>query len=151
MLCRKTVRKDSNINLNSTYRCVFKVSWFSELILIFQLPPHKVEWPLPSVPQEIWALLHQWEMSLRGGPADALMPVSGVPWASNQRGAEWCWPETQQDWKVWANEAIWSHLSGHSSPGPAPALFRGCFGSSFAELTHIPESPPACRQGCTFC
>lgn len=89
----------------------------------------KVEWLLLSVPPKIWALLPQWEMSLRGGLADTLLPVSGVPWASKQVGAERCWPGPQQAWKVWANEAICQDIV---PSGPRPAT---CFGGPLA-ATH---------------
>lgn len=58
----------------SLWRCRRKLCSYHHTI--------KVEWLLLSVPQEIWALLHQWEMSLRGGPADALLPLRwGLRWS----------------------------------------------------------------------
>lgn len=117
---RKTVNKNRNmILLTNVY-----LKWVDLLNLFSFFSYHytiKVEWLLLSVPPKIRALLPQWEMSLRGRLADTLLPVSEVPWASKQMGAERCWPGPQQDWKVWANEAICQDIVP-TGPGPATCL-----------------------------
>lgn len=108
----------------------------------------KVEWLLLSMPQEIWALLHQWEMSLRGGPADTLLPVSGAPEPGSKgeqdgAGRGLC--------RTGKSELIKPSASTET-PGPTPATCSGLLPQLLMEkLTHIGGSRFACRQGRVLC